>query len=47
MLKLCWASEPNDRPSIKYVLQCSEMASGLSEPPSSGVDEEMEKEDGD
>ena len=47
MLKLCWASQPNDRPSIEDVLQCLEMAPDLSEPPPPEVDEEMEKDDSD
>ena len=42
MLELCWTSRPNDRPSIEDVLWCLGMAQNLSEPPSPGVDEEME-----
>ena len=48
MLELCWTSQPNARPSIENVLQCLEMVSNSSEPPSPGVDEETdEDEDGD
>jgi len=39
MLERCWASGPNDRPSIEAVLQCLDMISY-----SPGVDEEMEKD---
>ena len=46
VLKQCWESKPNIRPSIEGVLQCLEMISSLSEIPSPGVDDEME-EDGD
>ena len=42
MLEFCWASQPNDRPSIEYVLQCLEVVSILSETPSPGVEEERE-----
>ena len=41
MLERCWAPQPSDRPSIEDVLQCLEVASLSSEPPSLGVDEEM------
>jgi serine/threonine protein kinase len=33
MLELCWAPDPNDRPSIEGVLCCLEAASDLREPP--------------
>ena len=33
-LELCWASMPNNRPSIKDVLRCLETTSSLLEPPS-------------
>jgi len=46
MLNLCWASQPNDRPSIEDVLQCLEAASNSSEPPS-GLEEETERDDDD
>ena len=51
-LELCWTPQPNARPSIENVLQCLEMVSNSSEPPSPEVDEEMgededEDEDGD
>ena len=39
MLEQCWAPEPNNRPSIEYVLQCLEIASDSSEPPSPRADE--------
>ena len=42
MLELCWASHPSSRPSIEDVLQGLEAVSKLPEPPSPGVDEEME-----
>ena len=45
MLELCWASQPNDRPSIYDVLRCLEMISGLPEPVSPGLEEEMEEDD--
>ena len=41
MLERCWAPQPSDRPSIEDVLECLEVASLSSEPPSPGVDEEM------
>ena len=47
MLELCWAPQPNDRPSIEDILQCLEMVSNLSEPPSPRLGEEMEKDDDD
>ena len=46
MLERCWASGPNDRPSIKDVLRCLEMVPNSSEPHSPGADEGMDK-DGD
>ena len=45
VLELCWASKPNDRPSIEEVLQCLEMISSLPEIPSPGVDDGMEEEE--
>jgi hypothetical protein len=36
--------QPNDRPSIKDVLQCLEAVSNLSEPHFPGVDEEVEED---
>ena len=33
MLESCWASDPDDRPSIENVLQCLETTSNLLEPP--------------
>ena len=39
MLEQCWASGPDDRPSVGDVLHCLEVASHLSELPSTGVDE--------
>jgi serine/threonine protein kinase len=44
MLELCWAPQPNNRPSIEDILQCLEMVADLPAP-HSGVDEEIE--DGD
>jgi len=38
MLELCWASQPNNRPSIEDVRQCLEASLNSSEPPSPGVD---------
>jgi serine/threonine protein kinase len=46
MLKLCWAPQPSDRPTIEDVFRCLERVRPLSEPPSPGVDEETES-DGD
>ena len=46
MLGLCWASQPNNRPSIEDVLQCLETISNLPESYSPGVDEETESSDG-
>ena len=47
MLELCWAPQPNDRPSIEDVLQCLEVVSNLLEPHSPGVDEEIEEDGSD
>ncbi|KAF9649062.1 kinase-like protein [Thelephora ganbajun] len=47
MVELCWSSHPKNRPSIGDVLRCLEMVSNTSEPPSIGVDEEMEENDDD
>jgi len=46
MLERCWASGPNDRPSIEDVFQCLVTTSNLSEPPSPRADEGID-EDGD
>ena len=46
MLERCWASEPSNRPSIEDVLQCLEVASDSSEPPSPRVDDGVDA-DGD
>ena len=43
MLELCWKPQLNDRPTIEDVLQCLEMVSSLLEPPSPGLDGEMEE----
>ena len=45
-LELCWASQPNDRPSIEDVLQRLEVISSSSEPPFPGA-EEMEEDSDD
>ena len=42
LLKPCWMPQPNDRPTIEGVLQCLEVVSNLSEPPSAGVVEETD-----
>ena len=42
LLEQCWASLPNNRPSIEDVLQCLEMVSNLPGPPSPRTDKEME-----
>ena len=47
MLTLCWAPQPNRRPSIQDVLQCLKNASNLPEPPPSVLDEEMDDDDDD
>jgi len=46
MLEQCWASKPNDRPSIEDVLRCMEMVSNSSEIASPGADGGVD-EDGD
>jgi len=46
MLERCWASGPNDRPSIEDVLRYLGMTSGLWEPSSPSADEGLD-EDGD
>jgi hypothetical protein len=46
MLERCWSPQPNNRPSIKVVLQCL-VFSNLLGPPSLGVDEGMEKDSSD
>jgi len=45
-LELCWAPQPNDRPSIEDVLQHLEKAANSLEKPSPGTDDQMD-EDGD
>ena len=47
MLEHCWAAEPNDRPSIEDVLQCLEVTTNPSEPPSPGADEGMDEDGND
>ena len=49
MLELCWATQPDDRPGAKDVLQCLERVSDLSEPPSprAGRDTETDSYDWD
>ena len=47
MLGQCWTPQPSGRPSINDVLQCLEMVSGLPEPLSPGLEEEMEGDDDD
>jgi serine/threonine protein kinase len=42
MLKLCWAPQSSNRPSIEDVFRCLERVRTLSEPPSPGADEETE-----
>ena len=42
MLELCWATQPDDRPSAKDVLQCLEGLSNLLEPPLPRADKEIE-----
>jgi len=46
ILEQCWMPQPNTRPSIKDVLQGLERASQSWEPPSPGVYQEMEWDDG-
>ena len=43
MLEMFWTLQPNNRPSIKDVLQYLETVSIFSEPPPSGANEETEK----
>ena len=47
MLEMCWEPQPNDRPSIEYILQCLEVVSSLPEPPSPGAGEEMDEDSDD
>ena len=42
MMELCWAPQPNDRPSIKDILQHLEMDSSLLELPSPWIGEGMD-----
>ena len=42
MLTLCWAPQPDNRPTIEDVFQCLEAVGTLSGPPSPGVDEDTE-----
>ena len=44
MLEGCWASKPNDRPSVEAVLQYLELAPDLSGPPSPKADRGMDKD---
>ena len=44
MLKQCWASQPNNRPSVEDVLRCLETCSILPGPLSPGVDEGTEND---
>ena len=44
VLERCWAPQPNDRPTIEDVLQCLEVASDFSEPPSPRADEGMDED---
>ena len=37
ILEQCWASQPSERPSVEGVLQCLDMCSELSVPPSLGT----------
>ena len=46
MLEMCWALEPNDRPSVDGVLQRLEDISNFSEPLSPGTDEEIDYDHG-
>ena len=47
LLKMCWAFQPNNRPSIEDILQRLESVSILLETPDSGASEETEKGGGD
>ena len=42
MLERCWTIEPNKRPGIEEVLHCLEADSKSPQPPSLGLNEEME-----
>ena len=42
MLERCWMPQPDNRPSVEEVLQCLEMCSDPSAPPSPGTDKGME-----
>jgi len=44
MLEVCWAPQPDDRPSIEDVLRCLEATSNSSEPASPGPEEEIDWE---
>jgi serine/threonine protein kinase len=44
MLERCWASQPNNRPSIKDVLRCLEVVSNPLEPHCPMAYREMEKD---
>ena len=48
-LNLCWATQPEGRPSIKVVLECLEQVSGTweSPPPQAEADTEMDDSDWD
>ena len=43
MLEMCWAFQPNNRPSIEDVLQCLESVSISLDSPPSAANEEVEK----
>ena len=45
MLEMCWAPQPNDRPSIEAVLRCLETVSNFPAPPFPRVDEGMDDND--
>lgn len=47
MMELCWAPQPNDRPSIEGVLRHLESIPHLLESPSPGADEGMDEDGGD
>ena len=46
-LDLCWATRPEDRPSIEAVLEGLEQVSGTWQPPSPRANEDAEKDDSD
>ena len=46
-LNLCWATQPESRPSIEVVLACLERVSRVWKPPSPQMDEDVEMEDDD